>query len=253
MKQHHRQMPILFLSILFIVVLTACQNTDSHASASNNTAPSHETPASTPAVVLSQQEIPEIYQNKTIVNDNSRLDLIYRPTLEEVIPHTTEIVQATVNDVGYTSIGSNAWTVIDATVKAGLSGNLSSEKNITIYAYGGYISMKDVVTADQDRERYTDMTDEDLENTIIHQAADMEESPLIGEQYIFFLGSPTANMPTDAYEQLGWKFCQMLVGENQTLYYMPYMTEDAPSPINASNDIASITLDELKTLIKRYS
>ena len=60
-------------------------------------------------------------------------------------------------------------------------------------------------------------------------------------------------MPTDAYEQLGWKFCQMLVSENQTLYYMPYMTEDAPSPINASNDIASITLDELKTLIKRYS
>ena len=35
------------------------------------------------------------------------------------------------------------------------------------------------------------MTDEELENTIIRQAADMQESPLVGQQYIFFLGAPT--------------------------------------------------------------
>ena len=96
------------------------------------------------------------------------------------------------------------------------------------------------------------MTDEDLENTIVHQAADMEESPLIGEQYIFFLGSPTVDMPDDAYEQLGWKFCQMLVYENETLYYTPYIIEDTPSPTNVSNDIAHITLDELKAFIQQY-
>ena len=251
MKQHHTPIPLLFLSILLIVSLTACQSVNSQASITDNTPQPHQTTTTT-EIILSQQETPEIYQNKTIVNDNSLLDLAYRPTLEEVIPHSTEIIQAIVNNVEYTSIGSNAWTVINATVQDVLSGNLSNEKNITIYAYGGYISMKDIVTAEHDRERYTNMTDEDLENTIVHQAADMEESPLIGEQYIFFLGSPTVYMPDDAYEQLGWKFCQMLVYENETLYYTPYIIEDTPSPTNVSNDIAHITLDELKAFIQQY-
>ena len=115
------------------------------------------------------------------------------------------------------------------------------------------ISMKDVAAAEHNRESYTDMTDEELENTIIRQAADMQESPLVGQQYIFFLGAPTDDMPADAYEQLGWKFCQMLVGDDDTLYYLPYPAEDALSPADTANDIAHITLNDLRELIHRYT
>ena len=97
------------------------------------------------------------------------------------------------------------------------------------------------------------MTDEELENTIIRQAADMQESPLVGQQYIFFLGAPTDDMPADAYEQLGWKFCQMLVGDDDTLYYLPYPAENALSPADTANDIAHITLNDLRELIHRYT
>ena len=245
MKHHRAKISILLLSILVIISLTACQSADKQTSATDNTPQSQETPIPNSEIILFEQETPSIYQDKTVINDNSRLDLAYRPVLEEVIPHATAIVQAAVDNIEYTSIGANAWTVIDAAVQDVLSGDLPDRSNITIYAYGGYISMKDVAAAEHNRESYTDMTDEELENTIIRQAADM--------QYIFFLGAPTDDMPTDAYEQLGWKFCQMLVGENETLYYVPYPAENAPSPADNANDIAHITLNDLRELIHRYT
>lgn len=252
-KHHRAKISILLLSVLVIISLTACQSADDQTSATDNTPLPQETPIPDSEIILFEQETPSIYQDKTVINDNSRLDLAYRPVLEEVIPHATAIVQATVDNIEYTSIGANAWTVIDAAVQDVLSGDLSDRSNITIYAYGGYISMKDVAAAEHNRESYTDMTDEELENTIIRQAADMQESPLVGQQYIFFLGAPTDDMPTDAYEQLGWKFCQMLVGENETLYYVPYPAENAPSPADNANDIAHITLNDLRELIHRYT
>lgn len=253
MKHCRAKISILLLSILVIISLTACRSADNQTSATDNTPQSQETPIPDSEIILFEQETPSIYQDKTVINDNSRLDLAYRPVLEEVIPHATAIVQATVDNIEYTSIGANAWTVIDAAVQDVLSGDLPDRSNITIYAYGGYISMKDVATAEHNRERYTDMTDEELENTIIRQAADMQESPLVGQQYIFFLGAPTDDMPADAYEQLGWKFCQMLVGDDDTLYYLPYPAEDAPSSADTANDIAHITLNDLRELIHRYT
>lgn len=240
MKHHRAKISILLLSVLVIISLTACQSADDQTSATDNTPLPQETPIPDSEIILFEQETPSIYQDKTVINDNSRLDLAYRPVLEEVIPHAT-------------AIGANAWTVIDAAVQDVLSGDLSDRSNITIYAYGGYISMKDVATAEHNRESYTDMTDEELENTIIRQAADMQESPLVGQQYIFFLGAPTDDMPADAYEQLGWKFCQMLVGDDDTFYYLPYPAEDALSPADTANDIAHITLNDLRELIHRYT
>ena len=225
MKHHRAKISILLLSVLVIISLTACQSADDQTSATDNTPLPQETPIPDSEIILFEQETPSIYQDKTVINDNSRLDLAYRPVLEEVIPHATAIVQATVDNIEYTSIG----------------------------AYGGYISMKDVAAAEHNRESYTDMTDEELENTIIRQAADMQKSPLVGQQYIFFLGAPTDDMPADAYEQLGWKFCQMLVGDDDTLYYLPYPAEDALSPADTANDIAHITLNDLRELIHRYT
>ena len=225
MKHHRAKISILLLSVLVIISLTACQSADDQTSATDNTPLPQETPIPDSEIILFEQETPSIYQDKTVINDNSRLDLAYRPVLEEVIPHATAIVQATVDNIEYTSIGANAWTVIDAAVQDVLSGDLSDRSNITIYAYGG----------------------------IIRQAADMQESPLVGQQYIFFLGAPTDDMPADAYEQLGWKFCQMLVGDDDTLYYLPYPAEDALSPADTANDIAHITLNDLRELIHRYT
>ena len=144
-KHCRAKISILLLSILVSISLTACQSTDDLASATDNTPQSQETPIPDSKIILFEQETPSIYQDKTVINDNSRVDLAYRPILEEVIPHATAIVQATVDNIEYTSIGANAWTVIDAAVQDVLSGDLPDRSNITIYAYGGYISMKDVV------------------------------------------------------------------------------------------------------------
>lgn len=253
MKHYRVKISVLLLSILFIVSLTACRSADEQTSAASDTPQSQEAPISGSEIILFEQETPSIYRNKTVINDNSRLDLAYRPVLEEVIPHASAIVQATVDNIEYISIGANAWTAIDATVQDVLSGGLPGRSNITIYAYGGYISMKDIAAAEHNRESYTDMTDEELENTIIRQVADMQESPLIGQQYIFFLGAPTDDMPADAYEQLGWKFCQVLVGDDDTLFYLPYPAEDALSPADTANDIARITRNDLRELIHQYT
>ena len=161
-KHCRAKISILLLSILVSISLTACQSTDDLASATDNTPQSQETPIPDSKIILFEQETPSIYQDKTVINDNSRVDLAYRPILEEVIPHATAIVQATVDNMEYTSIDANAWTVIDAAVQDVLSGDLPDRSNITIYAYGGYISMKDVAAAEHNRESYTDMTDEEV-------------------------------------------------------------------------------------------
>lgn len=225
----------LIFCALFLC-LTACRGTDSSVAVNAETAAAQET-----QIVLAQQGTPEIYAGKRIVEENFHLDLAYRPTFENVVAHSAAIVRAEVNHVDYTSINAQAWTVVHADIREVLSGDLCTG-TIDIYAYGGYISMKEI--ADGERERYADMTDEELENTIVHQGADWQVSPLVGEQYIFFLGAPTDAMPADAYEQLGWKFCQMLVGEDETLYYTPY-TEDGPT----ADRVDSMSMTELKTLI----
>ena len=124
MKHHRAKISILLLSVLVIISLTACRSADNQTSATDNTPQSQETPIPDSEIILFEQETPSIYQDKTVINDNSRLDLAYRPVLEEVIPHATAIVQATVDNIEYTSIGANAWTVIDAAVQDVLSGDL---------------------------------------------------------------------------------------------------------------------------------
>ena len=181
--------------------MTACQNTNSNAAIVDTNEKPVQNEIYESEIILAQKETPLEFQSKRVVEENYVLDLAYRPTLEEVIPHSSAIVRATVNDVEYTSIAAHAWTVVDATVEDVLLGDVERAADINIYAYGGYISMKGIAGAENDRERYVGMTDEALENTIIHQEANMEESPLIGEQYIFFLCNPSVDMPIDAYGQ----------------------------------------------------
>ena len=94
MKHHRAKISILLLSVLVIISLTACQSADDQTSATDNTPLPQETPIPDSEIILFEQETPSIYQDKTVINDNSRLDLAYRPVLEEVIPHATAIVQA---------------------------------------------------------------------------------------------------------------------------------------------------------------
>ena len=117
MKHHRAKISILLLSVLVIISLTACQSANDQTSATDNTPLPQETPIPDSESYFSSKKTPSIYQDKTVINDNSRLDLAYRPVLEEVIPHATAIVQATVDNIEYTSIGANAWTVIDAAVQ----------------------------------------------------------------------------------------------------------------------------------------
>ena len=53
MKQHHTPIPILFLSILLIVSLTACQSVNSQASITDNPPQPHQTTTTT-EIILSQ-------------------------------------------------------------------------------------------------------------------------------------------------------------------------------------------------------
>lgn len=205
-------------------------------------------------IVLSQKELPAEFQGKTIIDEVSNLDLAYFPTLEDTIPHAAAAVKATVNDISYTSIGSNAWTVVNVTVDDVLFGDVAPSSNLQIYAFGGYISMLEIAEADGDRERYADKTDDELRNMIVHQQADMEEPPLTGYQYIFFLGSPIELMPVGSYEKLGWKYCQMQVdAENEVLYYLPYDTSgDIAAIAEGDAEISTMTMDALTSLIEQY-
>lgn len=89
MKHCRAKISILLLSILVIISLTACRSADNQTSATDNTPQSQEIPIPDSEIILFEQETPSIYQDKTVINDNSRLDLAYRPVLEEVIPHAT--------------------------------------------------------------------------------------------------------------------------------------------------------------------
>lgn len=232
------------------MIISGCANSSTPADQDDAALASPQKP-----VVLSQKELPDEFRGKTIIKEVDYLDLAYFPTLDDTIPHAVAAVKATVEDVSYTSIGNNAWTVIDATVNDVLLGAVAPSASLKIYAFGGYISMYEIAEAEGDRARYTDKTDEELKNTIIHQQADMEEPPLIGYQYVFFLGAPLAQMPEGSYEKLGWKYCQLQVDSDnsETLHYLPYPESNSQAALEVSDEtISSISMHDLTSLIQQY-
>lgn len=109
-------------------------------------------------------------------------------TLEEV---STLVVEGTISELKYVNHSSFAYTLATVDVTQTLRGNTPDK--LTVLFRGGYIPLRVFAEAESERGLdYTQYSDEELDNTIVHDKWDGEEEPAVGDTAIFFLKKGTA-------------------------------------------------------------
>ena len=109
-------------------------------------------------------------------------------TLEEV---STLVIEGTISELKYVNHSSFAYTLATADVSTTLRGNAPDK--LTVLFMGGYIPLKIFAEAESARGiDYSQYSEEELDNTIIHDKWDGEEEPKVGDEAVFFLKKGTA-------------------------------------------------------------
>ena len=144
-------------------------------------------------------------EGKTIMEVPSICDWAYDTSMETLTERATEIVVGTVEGIAYTEVEGHAWTIVEFKPEQVLKGSMQPGEAVEIYTLGGYIALEDMIDYYQDGFRYEDMTEEEIQNTVVHEVVDGEESPPeAGGRYLFYLAETRANspLPDGAYERV---------------------------------------------------
>lgn len=123
-------------------------------------------------------------------------------------PETHAAVRGTIDGVEYFHDGAYPFTKIDLTITVALSGPLNEGDKISAYKWGGYIALKDAVPDIQDR--YPEITDEEMTNTIQDVRIDGDPHPIIGQDVVLLLKAPdeTQSVYSGMYGIIGNYFGQ---------------------------------------------
>ena len=126
---------------------------------------------------------------------SSRLEIC--ETLAELGEKSTDVVQGKIVGVEYFHMTTMPYTKIDIQVQEILKGELQSGDTVSAYKLGGYIQLKH---SDPDiRERYPEITDEEMENTVFDDRIDGDPHPAVGQEGVFFLRPKLGDMPEGLY------------------------------------------------------
>ena len=257
------------LLLFFIMLLASCGSQDqvdnslfsepaTSASAPSTVHGDAYAESITPSAMLQAQVDMGFPDEKNIIELTGVADYAYPMTLEAITPQSIAIVEATVNDIEYSSVGGHAWTKVTATIDAVIYGELSENDVIDFYVFGGYMPLKEYIDWWDDWSRFKDLSDDEIENSVIHSLQPNEDLPLEGEHYLFFLGEPTANMPEGTFQRLGQKFCTYHIeADGETLTHVPLVSEltEEEYLVSAQSEedfIQTTTKTELYAQIENY-
>ncbi len=189
---------ILVFCIIIMSSLVSCQNSNSDiAKNSNTTVVSDESQLT--------EELPEKFKGYKVLKTFTQNDYAIMPTMDNIIAYSKYSVVGTVNDIDYVSLGTNAWTIINVSVEETLSGNVPENSVIKVYTYGGYIPLRTKLGDSIDKHGIN-MTDEEIDNTVIYEYADETETPEIGKKYVFYLVDGNSAMENGSYEGFFGKY-----------------------------------------------
>lgn len=218
---------ILFLLVVIIVQTTACTNHTEKII--NNTSEKSDTLDNKNANENSKTNI-KVLNNKTVGTGESYnidgmevmevtsdcADRLYTPSLDNMIKYSTEVIRGITRNVSFDAIEGMAWTKIDIEITESLYGDLKEGDLISIYLLGGYIPLSEHIKYFNDEFRFSDLTKEQINNTMIHSIIENEEHPLLNEENVYFLMKTPeySPLPDGAYERLCGKYSEFSISEN---------------------------------------
>lgn len=182
------------------------------------------------------------FNGMTIMEVHSTLDMAYQATMEKISDYADNVVIGTVTNVSYTQVEGHAWTVTEIDINTKIKGSLD-KAHIQIYSIGGYIPLKNKIDFYDDAFRFENMTEQEINNTVVHEIINGETTPpQIGNQYLFYL-VPTSKhspLPDGVFERCGGKDGQFDVNEPNV--FTRTLTE--------GNQSEKYTIDQIKSYLK---
>lgn len=157
----------------------------------------------------------------------------------------------------YVNAGVDAWTKFDVTVEQTLRGDIPAGAVVTVYSVGGYITQYDYFTTSDDRARVTGRTDEQLKQTVMNQDADLHFDPHVGKHYILLLvkSQTESDVPQQAYETVGAKYCQLCETEPDVFSYIAYGPDpdDPDADFSPDDPVVQLTRAEVEDMLAASS
>lgn len=117
---------------------------------------------------------------------------------------TVSVVRGVITDIAYFARGKNAFTKIDLDISESILGDFVTGDKISVYKWGGYIPLS--VTNPDIQDRFPEITDEELENTVVDMRIDGDPHPVAGQDIVVFLAA--ANPENDMYPIVGGHYGQ---------------------------------------------
>lgn len=117
---------------------------------------------------------------------------------------TVSVVRGVVTDVEYFARGKNAFTKMDLDISESVLGDFVKGDTISVYKWGGYIPLS--VSNPDIQERFPEITDEELENTVVDMRIDGDPHPVAGQDIVVFLAA--VNPENQMYSIVGGHYGQ---------------------------------------------
>ncbi len=125
------------------------------------------------------------------IDIQSAAEKIYDNDFDTLEKTSTLVVEGTISELKYVNHSSFAYTLATVDVSTTLRGDAPDK--LTVLFMGGYIPLKVFAEAESARGiDYSQYSEEELDNTIIHDKWDGEEEPKVGDKAVFFLKKGTA-------------------------------------------------------------
>ncbi|KAF0092278.1 MAG: hypothetical protein FD141_462 [Fusobacteria bacterium] len=176
---------ILFLLVALVVIFEGCSNVGNNREQKN----------SRDLTVSIENEYKGPSENNKLMKVDSVTDSKYGPDLNVIFNDSDEIIRGIVKNISYTSFTGSAWTKADILVTESYKGEVKKGDIVTIFMFGGYIKLQDYIKFFDDRFRFKDLSDSDINNIVLKEMDNGMPFLSEGEELIFPLITPAPHMP----------------------------------------------------------
>ena len=227
----------LVLAVLFILlILSACASPISESEVPSESVPSlFEVPSNSNVVSSLTIKDKSVDGGRFSIegfhvagNLVGTADSVVYHNIAEVYEKSTYILYGTAQNIGYWDETGTGQTLYDFVIEKSYKGTLQPGDKITILSPGGYYRLSKFIELNG-KERFPDLTEEEIENTVYKKT--YMGAPLVenGEKYVVFLdyseGIPP--FPDGVYDEVGAFQGRFYYKDAETL--MRYTPENEPN------------------------
>lgn len=139
-------------------------------------------------------------KNVTEIGSYACFATIYNnPT--DLLAGSNAAVYAQVESVEYFTLGGVPWNKMDVLVLDAYKGDVQAGDRISITQFGGYLPLAEQIRVFNDGDKFSNMTQEEIDNTVFKKTMEGAPLPEVGERGVYFLVTDsTPDLPEGAYE-----------------------------------------------------